>query len=280
MQLKALINNRAKSAGVAPQMMLQNYMLERLIDRISRSRWRDRIIVKGGMLIGSLIGMDRRTTKDLDTTVTGVSLSHETATQVFGEICQIEVDDDLSFELLRTENIREVDDYPSLRLFLRVNYAPLAVPITVDVTTGDVITPAPILYEYPFVFDEGTAPVMAYPTETILAEKVEAILSRNVSTTRIRDFYDVYELWRLKADLIDLRTFGLALSLTCVHRNSALAMVERETSINAMLNDENLYRQWDGYASKHAYASGIDFSEIIEAVRAATDAAAPFFSAQ
>lgn len=279
MQLKALINNRAKAAGVAPQMMLQNYMLERLIDRISRSRWRDRIIVKGGMLIGSLIGMDRRTTKDLDTTVTGVSLSHETATQVFGEICQIEVDDDLSFELLHTENIREVDDYPGLRLFLRVNYAPLAVPITVDVTTGDVITPAPILYEYPFVFDEGTAPIMAYSTETILAEKVEAILSRNVSTTRIRDFYDVYELWRLKANLIDLRTFGLALSSTCVHRNSALAMVERETSIDAMLNDENLYRQWDGYASKHAYASGIDFSETIEAVRAAADAAAPFFSA-
>lgn len=136
MQLKALINNKAKAADVSPQLMLQNYMLERLIDRISRSSWSDCIIVKGGMLIGSLIGVDRRTTKDLDTTVRGFALTHEKAIEVFGEICEINLDDDLSFELLRTENIREIDEYPGIRVFLRACYNPLAVPLTIDVTTG------------------------------------------------------------------------------------------------------------------------------------------------
>lgn len=133
MQLKALINNRAKAAGVSPQLMLQNYMLERLIDRISRSSWRDCIIVKGGMLIGSLIGVDRRTTKDLDTTVRGFTLTHSKAAEVFGEICAIDAEDDLSFELLRTDDIREADEYPGIRVFLRACYDPLAVPLTVDV---------------------------------------------------------------------------------------------------------------------------------------------------
>lgn len=157
MQLKALISNKAKAAGVSPQLMLQNYMLERLIDRISRSSWRDCIIVKGGMLIGSLIGVDRRTTKDLDTTVRGFTLTHSKAAEVFGEICAIDAEDDLSFELLRTDDIRETDEYPGIRVFLRACYDPLAVPLTVDVTTGDKITPGAIAYEYPFVFDEGVA---------------------------------------------------------------------------------------------------------------------------
>lgn len=194
MQLKALINNRAKAAGVSPQLMLQNYMLERLIDRISRSSWRDCIIVKGGMLIGSLIGVDRRTTKDLDATVRGFTLTHSKAAEVFGEICAIDAEDDLSFELLRTDDIREADEYPGIRVFLRACYNPLAVPLTVDVTTGDKITPGAITYEYPFVFDEGSATVMAYPLETVMAEKIETVLARNVATTRIRDFYDIYEL--------------------------------------------------------------------------------------
>lgn len=115
MQLKARINSRAKASGVSPQLMLQNYMLERLLDRISHSRWRDCIVLKGGMLIGSFIGVDRRTTKDLDTTITGLGLSHESAAAVFSEICQVGIDDDIAFELLRTEDIREADEYPGIQ---------------------------------------------------------------------------------------------------------------------------------------------------------------------
>ncbi|MGN0072165.1 MAG: nucleotidyl transferase AbiEii/AbiGii toxin family protein [Atopobiaceae bacterium] len=180
MQLKALINNRAKAARVSPQLMLQNYMLERLVDRLAHSRWQSSVIIKGGMLIGSLIGVDKRTTKDLDTTVMGFGLNHESAQLVFSEVCSIDLDDDIKFELLRTEDIRETDDYPGIRAFLKARYDPLDVPLSIDVTTGDAITPGAVLYEYPFVFDEGHAAVMAYPLETVLAEKAETVLARNI----------------------------------------------------------------------------------------------------
>lgn len=266
MQLKAIVNNRVKAAGVSPQLMLQNYMLERLIDRLSRSSWRDYVIVKGGMLIGSLIGVDRRTTKDLDTTVTSFTLDHDAAKRVFSDVCAVEVDDGLRFELLRTEDIREGDEYPSICVSLRASYPPLAVPLTVDVTTGDRITPSAIVYEYPFVFDEGSARVMAYPLETVLAEKGETILSRSVANTRIRDFYDVYELWRLKSDKVDAGTLGAALFATCEKRNSVAVMGSRAKLLAEMRCDDGLRRQWDRYAEKHSYARGIRFDETLEAV--------------
>lgn len=277
MQLKALINNKAKAANVSPQLMLQNYMLERLIERISLSRWRDSIVVKGGMLIGSLIGVDRRTTKDLDATAVGFALSHETAAVVFREVCAVAVDDDLEFEFLRTDDIREIDEYPGVRVYLKARYEPLAVSVTVDVTTGDRITPAAVVYEYPFTFDEGSAEIMAYPIETVLAEKLETVLSRNVATTRIRDFYDVYELWRVKGGSCDASTLGAALAATCEKRNSIDAAMRRSSIVGEMRVDENLLRQWETYASKHSYAAGIPFENALDAVEEAADAAVRSF---
>lgn len=268
MQLKAKINNRAKAANVSPQLMLQNNMLERLIDRISRSPWRDCIIVKGGMLIGSLIGIERRTTKDLDTTVRGFTLTHETAQQVFSDICAIPVDDDLEFEFLRTENIREIDDYPGIRVFIKARYEPLAVPLTVDVTTGDKITPGAVAYEYPFVFDEGSAAIMAYPIETVLSEKLEAVFTRNVATTRIRDFYDIFELWRLKGANCDTGILKEALEATCGKRNSHM-IFSMHTELAEMMNqDGGLAHQWDQYVAKHSYARGIEFRETVDTAEA------------
>ena len=276
MQLKALINNKAKATGVSPQLMLQNYMLERLIDRISRSPWRDFIVVKGGMLIGSLIGVDRRTTKDLDTTVRGFTLTHQKAAEVFGEICATDADDDITFELLRTDDIREADEYPGIRVFLRACYDPLAVPLTVDVTTGDKITPAAIAYEYPFVFDEGSATVMAYPLETVLAEKVETVLARNVATTRIRDFYDIYELWRVRGRTVRGRVLAQALAATCEKRNSWEAVERCGEIIDAMRSDDALRRQWQTYAAKHSYAASLSFEETLDAVQEVVESIAPF----
>ena len=251
-------------------------MLERLIDRISRSSWRDCIIVKGGMLIGSLIGVDRRTTKDLDATVRGFTLTHSKVAEVFGEICAIDAEDDLSYELLRTDDIRETDEYPGIRVFLRACYDPLAVPLTVDVTTGDKITPSAITYEYPFVFDEGSATVMAYPLETVLAEKIETVLARNVATTRIRDFYDIYELWRVRGCVVHGRTLAQALVATCEKRNTWEAVERREEIIDVMRADDGLCRQWRTYVSKHSYAAGLSFAETLDSLQEIMESIAPF----
>lgn len=268
MQLKALINNRAKAAGVSPQLMLQNYLLERLIDRIAHSSWRDAIIVKGGMLIGSLIGVDRRTTKDLDTTITGFHLTHETASHVFEDICKTPLDDDLEFSLIRTEDIREIDDYPGIRVHLQARYSPLTAHLTVDITTGDQITPEAIVYHYPFVFDEGSTTILAYPLETILAEKLETVLSRNTATTRVRDFYDIYALWRIKKDVCSIATLAIALRATCEKRNSALVLTRYPDLIDRMRHSKALSFQWDIYASKHTYATEITFEETLDTARA------------
>lgn len=143
MQLKARINNSAKKAGIPPQAMLQSYLLERLLERLSQSRWRDKVVVKGGMLISSLVGVASRTTMDLDTTVRGFTLTHESAAGVFREIASVGVDDEWDFEFDRTEDIRENDDYPEIRVHLKANYAPISAPVTIDVTTGGCDYPCP-----------------------------------------------------------------------------------------------------------------------------------------
>ncbi len=146
MQLKARIKSSARKASIPAQAMMQNYLLERLLERLSKSRWRDNVVVKGGMLISSLVGVASRTTMDLDTTIRGFALTHESAEAVFREICVMQADDDWEFEFNRTEDIREIDDYPGIRVHLKARYAPMSVPLTVDVTTGDWITPGPMEY--------------------------------------------------------------------------------------------------------------------------------------
>lgn len=153
MQLKAIISNRAKEGGVPPQLVMQSYLLERLLERISLSPWRDSVVVKGGVLISSLMGVDRRSTKDLDATVRGFPLTHENAERAFREIAAVEADDDFSFEFVRTEDIRETDDYPGIRVHLLASYEKMRSPVTVDVTTGDKITPDAVEYSYPLMFD-------------------------------------------------------------------------------------------------------------------------------
>ena len=161
MQLKAIIGNRAKESGVPPQLVMQNYLLERLLERISLSLWRNKVVVKGGMLISSLVGVDRRSTKDLDATVRGFPLTHESAERAFREIAAVEADDDFSFEFVRTEDIREADDYPGIRVHLLASYDKMRSTVTVDVTTGDKITPDAVEYSYPLMFDNRSLSLMA-----------------------------------------------------------------------------------------------------------------------
>ena len=218
MQLKARINNMAKEAGIPAQAMMQSYLLERLLERLAESPWRDNVVIKGGVLISSLVGVSSRTTMDLDTTVRGFDLTHESAERAFREIAAVQADDDWEFEFDRTEDIRETDDYPGIRVHLKANYAPMSVPLTVDVTTGDRITPEAIEYSYPLLFGEGEITLMAYPVETVLAEKLETVVTRGVANTRPRDFYDIHILMGTKGDRVDMGVLRNALDSTCEKR--------------------------------------------------------------
>lgn len=267
MQLKAIVNKRAKEAGVAAQLVLQNYMLERLLERISVSKYRDQVIIKGGVLIGSLIGIEKRTTMDMDTTIRGFTLTHENAIRIFGEICAIDMDDDIEFEMLRVEDIREIDDYPGIRIFVKAHYPPLAVPLTVDVTTGDAITPEAVTYKYPLLFEERSIRVMAYSVETVLAEKVETVISRGVANTRPRDYYDVYALYNLRSDEISALTLREAILVTTAKRGTSEITRRYGEILEVLQRDVQLEQRWSGYARRYSYAHGISFSETCDAVR-------------
>lgn len=266
-QLKARVNNRAREAGIPPQALMQSYLIERLLERLSRSSWRERVVVKGGVLISSLVGVASRTTMDLDTTVRGFDLTHESAEAVFREVASVPSDDDWEFEFDRTEDIREADEYPGIRVHLRAVYPPMAVPLTIDVTTGDKITPGPVEYEYPLLFGEGSVSLVAYPLETVLAEKLETVVSRGVANTRPRDFYDIHVLWRLRGADCDPRTLRAALDATCEKRGSSVRMARWGRVLDEIEADGQMLAQWDKYVRRNPYASGVGLRECCETAR-------------
>ena len=194
MSLKAYIKNKATQNKVPAQLVMQNYMLERLLERISLSKYNKNIILKGGFLISAIVGIDSRTTMDLDTTIKGLPLTKDFVNNMFYEICQISIDDNISFNIRKVDDIRKQDEYSGVRVFLDAVYPPLNVPLSVDVTTGDKITPKEIEHSFKMMFEEKYIYILAYNLETILSEKLETILSRGKVNTRPRDYYDVYIL--------------------------------------------------------------------------------------
>lgn len=220
MQFKAIIKKKAAEAKASPQLVMQNYMLERLLERISLSEYKYNFILKGGFLISAIAGLDTRTTMDLDTTIKGFDLTEESIRNIFETICSINVNDDIKFELINIYSIRESADYQGFRVTLNANYLPISVPISVDVTTGDAITPKEIEYDYSLLFDERKIKILAYNLETILAEKIETVLSRGAANTRSRDFYDIYILFKIRGASYDKKVLFRAVEKTANSRGT------------------------------------------------------------
>lgn len=266
MQLKAIIKNEAQKKNITAQLVMQNYMLERLLERISLSKYRNNFILKGGFLISAIVGLDTRATMDLDTTIKGVSLTHEKIRGIFEDICAVEIEDDIAFEIVGVADIRETDDYPGIRVNLKANYNPISVPLTVDVTTGDVITPSEIEYSFSLLFDDRKISVWAYNMETVLAEKLETVLSRGVANTRPRDYYDLYILWMLRREECDIMTLKSALMHTAAKRGSVKALEKHVAIVEQIRNSKQLQGFWNKYATEYDYAKGIEFQNICDAI--------------
>ena len=264
MQLKAFIKKKAAEKHISPQLVMQNYMLERLLERISLSRYSLNFIIKGGYLISVIVGLETRATMDLDTTITGFTLTHESIREIFGEICKIEIDDDVKFELVNVSDIREGDDYPGLRATLTANYPPLRVPLTVDVTTGDVITPRAIEYTFSLLFDERSIRILAYNLETVLAEKLETVLSRSVANTRMRDFYDIAVLYALRGAECNMQTLLEALEQTAKKRGSLKALDVYREIIEEIRVSKQLQGFWKKYQDEFDYARNISFDDVCD----------------
>ena len=263
MQLKAKINNKAKELNISPQLMLQNYLMECFLERLSKSDYANKFIIKGGILISSLVGLSNRTTMDIDATVRNIPLNDIEITKIISYLCSTQNDDDWIFSINRVEPIREDDEYQGLRIFIFADYEQIHNTFTIDITTGDSIYPHAILHSFPKIFDEKQISLFSYPLENILAEKLETILSRNITTTRPRDFYDIYILSAKSINYPNLKT---ALEKTCEHRYSQKVLTQIPEIINLIKNSDNLKAQWKNYAKKMPYAAKIDFEQTVEKI--------------
>lgn len=240
MSLKAIVKNIAKQKGITAQLVLQNYFLERLLERISYSNYKNYLILKGGFLIASIVGLDTRTTMDMDVTIK----AEEHLLLMFKEIIDIPIEDNIKFEIKSIHEIRENDEYNGYRIHLIANYEVIAVPLKIDITTGDKITPKEIQYQFPMMFSESKISVLAYNLETVLAEKLETILSRGDQTTRSRDFYDVYIIWKLHYRYISKVDLLEALIQTSLKRNSYSLLNSYKEIVNSIQISPKIYEDW------------------------------------
>ena len=263
MQLKDKIKNLALKNHVPAQAVLQNFMLERLLERISLSKYKDMLILKGGMLIASMVGINNRTTMDMDATLRGYPLSEETIREAFLEICAMHLDDDITLVLDHIVPIREDDEYGGYRVAIIAKYESINTPLKIDITTGDIITPDAIRYTFHSNFEDKLIEVWAYNIETILAEKVETILRRSVLNTRPRDFYDVNIIIKTQRKAIKKKIFITALNATSKKRGSLLALQNKETILRTIQSDTIMRQRWDRYCRENYYAKGIAFDDVI-----------------
>lgn len=263
-QIKGRIKNVAKQNGSDPITLLRIYMMERFLERITHSKYKNNFIIKGGILVTSMIGISMRSTMDIDTTIRNFDLTKEETTRIVNEIKDISLDDHIEFVLKDVSDIMDNMEYPGIRIHMDAKLENLVVPIKIDISTGDVITPSEIRYEYPLLLEEKTLQLWSYNLETILAEKIQTILSRGLLNTRMRDFYDVTTLFNRYQDSINYNDLSLAFDKTCRKRGTFSLLKDYEEILSSISEDATLKILWKNYCRKYKYASHIDFSTNLE----------------
>ena len=266
MQLKAIIKNLAKEKHISAQLVMQNFMLERLLERISVSKYQRNFTLKGGFLIAAMVGIDTRATMDMDATVKGLPVNEQTVREMFEEICKIEINDDVTFSFRSIGEIREGDEYRGYRVSLSANYPPMAVPLKLDITTGDKITPKEIEYRFKLLLEDRSISVLAYNLETIMAEKLETVITRGEQNTRPRDYYDIYILAKLQHSNIDFNSLKAALNATVDKRGSKAVVKDYRKIMDTVKDSKIMQKQWDNYQEDFEYATDIVFEDTCDTV--------------
>lgn len=261
-QLKDKINNLSGGNAEKAQTLFRNYMMERFLERVSLSEYKNKFILKGGMLVASLVGLDMRATMDIDSTVTALNLSVEEAKNVVKSIINIKIEDNVYFEITDAETIMDEFDYPGVRIKLNAYFENSRQPIKLDISTGDVITPSAVHYDYPLMFEDRTISVMSYNIETLLAEKLQTIMVRAEANTRMRDFYDVYII--TKNEKINYDDLVAAFAATCKARNSENQIKDIVEIYTAVAESETMKKQWDNYKAKNFYVGEISWEDVIK----------------
>ncbi len=267
-QIKDLINNMAKKNSINPQILLRNYMMERLLERIALSSYKDNFILKGGMLISSLIGVESRSTVDMDTTIKRKAVTLESIKTTFEDIITIDLDDGVIFDVKKVDEIRDEADYSGFRVSIDAKLENARIPIKVDITAGDAITPKEVIHVYRLLLEERSIEILSYNIETVLAEKLETILTRSTANTRMRDFYDVHILHQLQSTKIDLGVLKEALTGTANRRGTSHVLPNADQIIEDVLASDIMSVSWTRYQRKYSYALNISWEQISDSIKA------------
>ena len=265
--VKAKIKNRAGGSSDKSQIMLRIYLMERLLERVSLSKYRDNFVLKGGLLVSSLVGVDMRSTMDVDTTVKSLPMNKKSVQKILEEIMAIEVEDGVSFRISKVQDIMEGHEYEGLRFMIECSMDRLKQTIKIDISTGDEITPGAIEYKLPLIIEDRTIELWAYNLETLLAEKLETIMVRAEANTRMRDFYDIHVLLEQDAVTIDRDTMKAAFYATCNKRGSIELIGTIDDVINKITDDETMRQLWNNYRKTNYYVGALEWEEVIGSAR-------------
>ncbi len=270
-QLKAMIRNMARGDSGRAQLLMRNYAMERFLERITLSKYRDNFILKGGMLIAAIVGLDRRATMDIDAAIRNLPLNAGEAKQIVAEIAALDIGDNVLFSIKDVTSIMDEAEYSGVRLSLDTFLDKTRIPLKLDISTGDIITPAAIGYHYQLMFEQRYISLWSYPIETVLAEKIETVLVRTIYNTRLRDFYDLYILQNAGIEL-DKRNLAVALKATCRKRGSETLLPMYRLILAEIEANKAMQAFWNSYQNKNSYAATVTWSNVLNAVRSLCDA--------
>jgi len=261
--VKAKIKNKAGGNSDKSQIMLRIYLMERLLERVSLSKYRDNFVLKGGLLVSSLVGVDMRSTMDVDTTVKSLSLNKESAQRILEEIMAIDLEDGVAFRITKVQDIMEGHEYEGVRFMIECTMDKLKQTIKIDISTGDEITPRAIAYKLPLIIEDRSIDLWAYNLETLLAEKLETIMVRAEANTRMRDFYDIHVLLKQEVVTVDRAILKNAFYATCKRRESIEQIATIDDVINKIADDGVMRQQWDNYRKTNYYVGDLEWDDVI-----------------
>lgn len=270
-QIKGRIKSVAKQNNADARTLMRIYMMERFLERLAQSEYRDNFIIKGGILVTAMIGVAHRSTMDIDTSMKNLNLSAEDALRVVNQVKDIDLDDGVSFEVKDVSNIMDEMEYPGIRVTMNANVGRLITPLKIDISTGDVITPRAIEFNYDLLLEDRSISLWSYNLETILAEKLQTVLARGILNTRMRDFYDIRMLLDTYEDKVNKVVLKDAFAATCNKRGTDHLQEQAEEIIKIIEADEQLQVLWRAYQKKYSYAAEIDYASVIRDVRKLMD---------
>ena len=266
-QLKDLIRNLSREKSADAQLLMRNYMMERFLERISLSEYRDKFILKGGMLVAAMVGLEARSTMDLDATVKGANVNVEEIENLISAIVSVPIDDGVKFQLKSISEIMDEAEYPGIRVSMTTTFDGVVTPLKIDISTGDAITPREVRYSFKLMLEDRSIDIWAYNLETVLAEKLETIITRTTTNTRMRDFYDIYILDQLHGNTLNRQTLYDALLATAKKRGTERHLAEAVDVLNEVESSPVMQKLWESYRRKFSYAADLEWSIIMGAVR-------------